>query len=70
VVGDAYVDVVGSAWDDVLIVVVIRRRRANIEQVSAKRELLGAVSAGKESVVTNAMRSCGRRFPDSPSSGS
>ena len=46
---------VGDALLDVVIVVAIRRRRANIEQGSAKGELLGAVSVGKESVVTNAM---------------
>ena len=46
---------VGGAWVDVVIVVVIRRRRGNIEQGSAKRELVGAVAVGKETVVTNAM---------------
>ena len=46
---------VGGARVDVLIVIVIHQRGANIEQGSAKRELLGAVSIGKESVVTNAM---------------
>ena len=40
---------------DVVIVAVIRRRLGNIEQGSAKRELVGAVSVGKETVVTNAM---------------
>jgi hypothetical protein len=47
--------VIGDAWVDVVIVVVSCRRGANIEQASAKRELLGAVAVGKESVVTNAM---------------
>jgi hypothetical protein len=47
--------VVGDARIDVVIVVVSRRRGSNIEQVSAKREFLGTVSIGKESVVTNAM---------------
>ena len=45
----------GDAWVDVVIVVAIRGRRANIEQGSAKRELRGAVSIGEKSVVTDAM---------------
>jgi hypothetical protein len=47
--------VVGGAWVAVVIVVVIRRRGGNIEQASAKRELVGAMAVGKEAVVTNAM---------------
>jgi hypothetical protein len=47
--------VVGGAWVAVVIVVVILRRGRNIEQSSAERELVGAVSVGKEAVVTNTM---------------
>jgi hypothetical protein len=45
--------VIGGAW--IIIAVVIRRRQSNIEQGSAKCKLLGAVSVGKESVVTDAV---------------
>jgi hypothetical protein len=47
--------VVGGAWVAVVIVLVIHRRGTNIEQGSAKRELVGAVSIGKETVVTDAV---------------
>jgi hypothetical protein len=59
--------VAGDAWVDVVIVVAVRGRRANIEQDSAKRELLGAVSVGKESVVTNAMEAT-RRYVEEEAS--
>jgi hypothetical protein len=38
-----------------VIIVAIYRREGNIEQGSAKREFVGAVAVGKETVVTNAM---------------
>jgi hypothetical protein len=47
--------VVGSAWAVLIIVVAIHRRRGNIKQASAKRELVYAMAVGKETVVTNAM---------------
>jgi hypothetical protein len=47
--------VVGGAWADVIIVVAIHRHRGNIKQASAERELIGAMTVGKEAVVTNAM---------------
>jgi hypothetical protein len=46
---------VGGSWVSVVIVVVIYWRRGNMEQGSAKRELVSAVAVGKETVVTNAM---------------
>ncbi len=46
---------VGGSWVSVVIVVVIHWRGGNMEQGSAKRELVGAVAVGKETVVTNAM---------------
>jgi hypothetical protein len=47
--------VVEGAWAVVIIVVAIHRRRGNIKQASAKRELVGAMAVGKEAVVTNSM---------------
>src|ERR1700694_1274640 len=45
----------GGAWVVVIIVVAIHRRAGHIEQGSAKRELVGAMSVGKEAVAANAM---------------
>jgi hypothetical protein len=43
--------VVGLAWVAVAIVDAIYLREGNIEQGSAKRELVGAVAVGKEAVL-------------------
>jgi hypothetical protein len=47
--------VVRRARVNLVIVVAIRRRRSNVKQGSAKRELVGTVAVGKEPIVTNAM---------------
>ncbi len=47
--------VCGAQVIAIIIVIAIHRRRRNIEQASAKRELVGAMAVGKEAVVTNAM---------------
>src|ERR1700675_3718731 len=48
--------VVGGAWVVVIIVVTIHGRAGHIEQASAKRELVGPMSVGKEAVAANAMK--------------
>ena len=45
----------GACVGIAIIVVAIHRRRGNIEQASANRELVGAMAVGQEAVVTNAM---------------